>query len=542
MHNSTLAVLAFGLLAPCLLAQVTNEVEPNDSPAQATAVGCGLHVEGIVNYAGDLDWYSFTMANAGRVQLVAGTGRDSVLTDTVMELHANNATLDLIAVNDDEDRSWMSAISAWLPAGNYVVMVRGYGNDTGPYSLDLQCDPNGAPDVRVAEGAEPNGPLGVGTPTPIALGALGEGSLGTGDSDWWSFVVTAPTAVRIETGRGLSGSTSNDTILYLRDATGAQLEFDDDDAPGAWSLITATLQPGAYFADVQGYGGANAGTYTLRLDQLDASVTLAESPEPNGDPLISGSPSVFGCGVPGLGEITAGDSDWWQFQLTADTFVDLTVWGGEYTATGLPIQNSVLNLYDTSSTLLATDNDDYYDRLSRLSIWLPAGNYYAEVVGSNATQAGTYLVRLTCNDSALYHNFAGGCVGSNQLAPRWNVRDWELPMLGTTMVADLGNCPGSTLVIPFAGFSRTLASNQLPLPYSLQALGAPGCMIEVDPLITGLMITDAQGRAVSAFAIPMALGLSGIEFSQQALVLDAAANTLGWTVSNAGTGLITARR
>lgn len=56
MHNSTLAVLAFGLLAPCLLAQVTNEVEPNDSPAQATAVGCGLHVEGIVNYAGDLDW------------------------------------------------------------------------------------------------------------------------------------------------------------------------------------------------------------------------------------------------------------------------------------------------------------------------------------------------------------------------------------------------------------------------------------------------------------------------------------------------------
>lgn len=542
MHHRTLVALALGLLAPCLAAQVTVEVEPNDSPSQANATACGRHVEGIVNYAGDLDWYSFTMTAAGRVQLVVGTARDSVLTDTVMELHVNNATLDLIAVNDDEDRSWMSVISAWLPVGNYVVMVRGYGNDTGPYSLDVQCDPNGAPDVRVAEAAEPNGPLGVGTPTAIALGGLGEGTLTAGDADWWSFVVTAPTVVRIETGRGLTGSTSNDTILYLRDATGNQLEYDDDDAPGAWSLITATLQPGAYFADVQGYGGANPGTYTLRLDAIDASVTLAEAPEPNGDPLIAGSPSVFGCGVPGLGEIAAGDSDWWQFQLTADTFVDLTVWGGQYTATAGPIQNTVLRVYDSTSTLLDFDDSDHYDRLSRLSLWLPAGNYYAEVVGSLATVAGSYLVRLTCNESALYHNFAGGCAGSTQQAPRWNVREWELPMLGTTMVADLGNCPGNTLVIPFAGFSRAMTSSQLPLPFSLQALGAPGCQVEVDPLITGLTLTDAQGRAISTFAIPFAPALSGIEFSQQALVLDPAANVLGWTVSNAGTGLITARR
>ncbi|MBP8300589.1 MAG: PPC domain-containing protein [Planctomycetes bacterium] len=540
----SLNLLRFLLLgcAAALPAQSIPEFEPNDTPSQATFAQCGWHVESRLSYVGDIDWFTFTLAAPGRVLAQVGTGPDGVVTDTEMELRDGTSSLNLIAYNDDDDRSWMSLVSEYLPAGTYYVMVKGFGNSLGAYSLDLQLDSNGTAQVIVPEAAEPNGPFGVGTPTLLASGQLGYGQLTTGDVDYWSFTLTTPTVVRIETGKGRSGTTSTDTILYLRDAQDTQLAYDDDGAPGAWSLIIATLQPGTYYADVQGYNGTNVGTYTILMHTVDATVTLPDNPEPNDDPLLNGVPSVIACGVPGEGEITAGDSDWWTLSVSQDTFVDITVWSGQFTATAMPLKNSLLSVYDANSQLLVSDNDDFYNTMSRQSIFLTPGTYYIAVAANNATNAGTYFLQVRCNENALYHNFAGGCVGSNTLAPRWNVREWELPMLGTTLVSEFTNCPANTVVLPFAGFSRTLTSNSLSLPFDLTPLGAPGCMVEVDPLITQLLLTNAQGTATTTFAIPFVPALSGIVFAQQALVLDLGANSLGVTTTNAGTGLITASR
>lgn len=539
MHTTRSLTLILGLTG-ALSAQVVSEIEPNDTPAQANALQPGRHAEGRIAYNGDLDWYTFTLAVPGRVLLQIGTGPDGFVTDTTLELYGN--AQNLLAYNDDDDRSWMSVVSEYLPAGTYSAMVRGYGTTTGDYSLDLQFDPISTPTTRVAEAPEPNGPLGLGTPTTLLPGQKGDGILTAGDVDFWAFTLTAPTVVRIETGKGLTGTTSTDTILYLRDATGTQLDYDDDGAPGNWSLLLATLQPGTYYADVQGYGGTNVGTYTILLQTIDASVTLAELPEPNGDPQLNGAPSVCACGIPGEGEITPGDSDWWTFSVATDTFVDIQVWGGQFTGTATPLKNSYLEVYDAQSTLIASDNDDFYNTMSRLSIFLPAGLYYFAVSANNATNAGTYFLQVTCNESALYSNFAGGCVGSNALVPSWTVREWELPQMGTTLIGEIRNCPSAAVVLPFAGFSRTLSTSNLPLPFDLGPIGAPGCMVEVDPLATLLVITDATGAARTTFAIPFSPGLIGVVFSQQAAVLDAAANQLGITMTNAGTGLITAVR
>jgi len=519
------------------------ELEPNGSSAQANSTACEVHMEGQVGVAGDQDWYAFTLAAPARVLLMVSPGPGGAVTDTELWLYDSTPAQALLAFNDDDVRSWMSTISIHLPAGTYYAMVKGWGNSTGGYALDLACDSNGLPVARVAEAAEPNGPLGAGTTTSLACGEIGDGDLTAADTDWWTFTLTSPSIVRAETGRGLSVITSIDTIMTLWDVTGStQLEFDDDGAPGNWSLIIATLDPGTYHLDVGGYAGTNTGSYTLLLECTDASVTLPEMPEPNGDPFANplAVPSIATCGVPGEGEITAGDRDWWLFGLNQDRFVTIQVWGGDPTVGAGPLGNAVLTLRDALGNAIETDDDDFYDRLPRLQIWLPVGAYYVDL-GGVGNDVGSYTVQVNCDDSADYHVFAGGCPGSSGLPPTWNVRDWELPLLGTTLVGEFGQCPANGALIVFAGFSRTQAGG-LPLPFDLGPLGAPGCLVEVENVATLLFIADGGGRASWPLTFPYIAGLVGVQFGQQAFVLDNSANPLGGTVTNSGWGLVTATR
>lgn len=536
LHNVFSLLLA---LAPALTAQVAAEIEPNDLPAQATAVVCGQHIEAAANYTGDVDWFTFTLAAPARVTILSGSSATGTVLDDELELY--DAALNLLARNDDDDREWLAAISTYLPAGTYRLWHRGYGAGTGPYSLDIQCDTTGAATPRVAETAEPNGdPLAGGAPMALLVGGIGDGVLAAGDSDWWQFTLATPTVCRIEVGRGLVGTFSPDTYLYLRDASGALLEADDDDGPGAWSLVVATLPAGTYYADVQGYGGANPGSYTLLLQTFDASLALGESPEPNGDPLLAGQPSVLACGVLGEGEIAAGDSDWWAFTLAEETFVDLTSWGGRFQNGLTTIQNPNLAIYDAASLqLVASTGNTFYDRHERIRVWLPVGSYFAEITASTAAATGTYTLRLACNQSAQYHVFAGGCVGSNGLAPRWTVRHLEQPLIGTTFVGEFRDCPANGVVFPFLGFSRTVALGSIPLPLDLGVVGAPGCVLDVDPVVSTGLLTDAIGGATWAFPIPQVPALSGVVIAQQAFVFDPTVNALGLTLSNAGHGVLT---
>jgi hypothetical protein len=522
-----------------LAAQVVTGLEPDDTPSQANPIACGVHVEGNIAYSGDLDWYVFTLAAPGRVLAQIGTGTDGVVTDTAMELHGDLPGLQLLAYNDDDNRDWMSVISRWLPAGTYYLMARGYGSSTGFYSLDLQCDPQGVATPYVAELIEPNGPFGVGAPSLLALGEIGEGSLGAGDIDSWQFTLAAPAAIRAETGQGLVGTAVIDTVMTLYDAQGLQLVYDDDGAPGAWSLVMATLPAGSYTLDVAGYSISNTGSYTLLLEGFDTTNALTEFPEPNES---SATASIAVCGLPATGEITAGDLDWWLLVPGASGFVNIEVWCGLAAATTVPLENPVLRVRDANGALLAEDDNGFYDRTSRLGIWLdPTGVYYVEVAGSGGNDAGTYTLAITCGRSAGYHSFAGGCAGSNSLVPRWNVRAWELPLAGTTLVGEFTAGPAFAPLFRIAGFDRTQSAS-LPLPFDLAAFGAPGCLVAIDPAVSQLAFTDAGGADSWPFPIPFTTALSGVVFGQQGALLDPGANALGVTLTNLGIGLISTVR
>ncbi|MCA9558265.1 MAG: DVUA0089 family protein, partial [Myxococcales bacterium] len=71
-------------------------------------------------------------------------------------------------------------------------------------------------------------------------------------------------ALRLETGDG-AGGCPGDTRLWIFDAEGAQVAFNDDGGVGTCSLIDTDLPAGAYTVKVDGFGGNPLAGYTLTL-------------------------------------------------------------------------------------------------------------------------------------------------------------------------------------------------------------------------------------------------------------------------------------
>jgi hypothetical protein len=122
--------------------------------------------------------------------------------------------------------------------------------------------------------------------------------------------------------------------------------------------------------------------------------------------------------------------------------------------------------------------------------------------------------------------FAAGCSGS---APAAMLVPRDTPQIGKTLVVQLEGVP-QNLALVGLGWQRVA-------PVSLAPFGAPGCFWHVSPDAL-VPVAGAGGRARIAMPIPFAMSLFGIEFHQQALVLDASSNALGATVSAAATGSI----
>lgn len=109
-----------------------------------------------------------------------------------------------------------------------------------------------------------------------------------------------------------------------------------------------------------------------------------------------------------------------------------------------------------------------------------------------------------------------------------------MPLLGQTMTAVIGNMPSSELAVVFFGWSRT-SSPAGPLPLGVAGFGAPGCSLRVSP--DWPSVIPGSGRtATFRFTVPVAGSYLGLRFHTQALVLDAAANPLGATLSDAAAG------
>ncbi len=153
------------------------------------------------------------------------------------------------------------------------------------------------------------------------------------------------------------------------------------------------------------------------------------------------------------------------------------------------------------------------------------------IVHAGALFVGTALYAL--NDTWVYRTplpadvtpFGSGCAGTAG-TPALAAAPFALPWLGDTMRNVVQTIPAGE---PGAFFVSSVGSTS---PTPLSSYGMPGCDLLV-PTDVCEFRAAAVGRAEWALSIPNIPSLAAVSFRQQAFVLDAAANTLGLTASNA---------
>ncbi len=140
---------------------------------------------------------------------------------------------------------------------------------------------------------------------------------------------------------------------------------------------------------------------------------------------------------------------------------------------------------------------------------------------------------------ASYVPFGAGCSGPGG-APVLAADGYSLPWLGTSFTARASNLPSTVAGLMYTGFSRTSWGGN-PLPFDLSILGMTGCPLLVSADVPFPLTATPPGAATWTLPIPNTPSLAGVEFFNQAIVLDLAANPLGLTVTNGVTGRIGVR-
>lgn len=125
-----------------------------------------------------------------------------------------------------------------------------------------------------------------------------------------------------------------------------------------------------------------------------------------------------------------------------------------------------------------------------------------------------------------------GCPGSAGV-PVLAADNNDRPFVNSQFTMTIDTLPANRtcVVIGLLGFNRDQL-NGTPLPLDLGVIGAPGCVLYVDPFYDALL-GNHLGHVEWNIPIPDRPALLGIQFFTQAMVLDPEANPLGASFTNA---------
>ena len=231
--------------------------EPDNTPATAKTLGNRQTQNRSLHMAGDADWAKFKVGRSSATGVVVATAGPAG-GDTELRLYSGST---LVAFDDNSGPGEYSRIAlASLVPGTYRVKVNEFQEDDKIPAYTLRAQWWTPPPA--ADAYEPDNRRSAAK--RIRNGRTQNRTIHrAGNRDFAKFTIGARGAfsVRIRTA-GASG----DTEMWLYDAAGHRLAYDDNSGPGRFSQITPrSLPPGTYTIRVQEKG--NNGTipaYTLR--------------------------------------------------------------------------------------------------------------------------------------------------------------------------------------------------------------------------------------------------------------------------------------
>ncbi|HHI79538.1 MAG TPA: hypothetical protein ENK02_06125 [Planctomycetes bacterium] len=125
--------------------------------------------------------------------------------------------------------------------------------------------------------------------------------------------------------------------------------------------------------------------------------------------------------------------------------------------------------------------------------------------------------------------FGKGCPGSSKKSPFLRMSPVAI---GGNLTASLSSAPASSGGLIFYGISKTKLNGSIPLPLSLDFLGAKGCKLFVDIQLPLSFTTNTGGNGTKKLLLPKDTRLYGVEVFTQVLSLDLFANAAGYVTSN----------
>ncbi|MEZ5695876.1 MAG: M10 family metallopeptidase C-terminal domain-containing protein [Sphingomonadaceae bacterium] len=252
-----------------------------------------------------------------------------------------------------------------------------------------------------------------------------------GDSDWFRITLTAGETYTFTT--FLPGGGLPDSILTLRDSTGAIIASNDDANTAAglyYSEITFTATTsGTYYLDVTGYQTSTGEYYISSSRPVNDAV--------GGTAATAGSLAIGGAAATGAIDQN-GDRDWYAVTLEAGQIYEFTTF-----ATGSASDaDTTLTIRDASGNVLAW-NDDSSGTYSRVRFQATSSaTYYIDVGGWADSSSGAYELQAIV--APPLQEFTNDQIADQLLYGYWG---------GTAAARRFDVAPGGSLTVNVSGLT-----------------------------------------------------------------------------------------
>lgn len=342
-----------------------------DTRSTATNVGLPSATAGAIQFAGDYDYFRFTVPSSQNI-----TANTTGATDTFGDLFDVNGSL--LASNDDANGSLNFSIAIQLNAGTYYVRVRHYSSsvNTGSYQLLLSGSVV-PPPVTDDHGNTITSATAVNMPSTTS-GAIQF----AGDYDCFRFSISGVMNVTA------CSSGITDTVGEMLDSAGAILVSNDDGPDGTRNFsMTRQLNAGTYYVRVRHYSSsANSGAYQLLLSGAAAPPPVTDD---HGNTIATATVVNVPSTTSGAIQF-AGDYDCFRFTLSG---------AQNFTATTTGSTDTFGDLLDSSGGVLISNDDANGSTNFLITRQLNAGSYCVRVrhYSSSATSGAYQLVLIATN-------------------------------------------------------------------------------------------------------------------------------------------------
>ncbi len=311
--------------------------------------------------------FEFTLTTATKVEIL--------MTSTALDayLFLADASLEVIAEDDDGGGGTNARIMQILPAGRYIVVANTYDADSyGAYQLVARAAPTACVSGRTTQ-IQTTVPA---TLSPSTACRLNDNSM----EDRYDITVTS----RYNMVADLTSS-AFDAILVVLDAQENIVAQDDDSGAGKNANLEVLLEPGRYTVLARGYPN-QAGAYRLTLgpavDPCAVTRTVAVGQT------VQGTLATRDCAISDNG----GPRRFFQrfgMTLGAATSVQLDMVSGAVDAY-LVLQNA-----QTGAVVAENDDASSSTTNARIVANLPAGQYIVNTTTYNAGEVGLYLLAVS---------------------------------------------------------------------------------------------------------------------------------------------------